>query len=57
VFWKRMFGDKSALRKAQEASGEQESGFFSQTSQRSGKRPNRIWWAKVEQITSGREGG
>jgi len=54
VFWKRMFGDKSASEKAQEASGEQESGFFRKLVSGLEKTKQNLV-AKVEQITSGRK--
>jgi len=54
VFWKRMFGDKSASEKAQEANGEQESGFFRKLVSGLEKTKQNLV-AKVEQITSGRK--
>ncbi|HAN94238.1 MAG: signal recognition particle-docking protein FtsY [Limnochordia bacterium] len=49
-----MFGDKSASEKAQEASGEQESGFFRKLVSGLEKTKQNLV-AKVEQITSGRK--
>lgn len=54
MFWKRMFGDKSASEKAQEANGEQESGFFRKLVSGLEKTKQNLV-AKVEQITSGRK--
>ena len=49
-----MFGDKSASEKAQEASGDQESGFFRKPVSGLEKTKQNLV-AKVEQITSGRK--
>ena len=54
MFWKRMVGDKSASVKPQEASGEQESGFFRKLVSGLEKTKQNLV-AKVEQITSGRK--
>ena len=54
MYWKRMFGDKSASEKAREASGEQESGFFRKLVSGLEKTKQNLV-AKVEQLTSGRK--